>query len=184
MNTALQTYLVDAAETLLTDPEEKKKFISRVNEGKLTREENTSSHFCAMVLPYDPVLQKIFVIHHRKANLWAFPGGHYDKDELPFETAIRETEEELGIKDAKIEGPFGIQMIAIENKNHIRKMHYDIFYALQATPEEITPDTREFITSEWLSIPDAMERIEHIYYKQSLEKFVRYLPKISSAMKK
>lgn len=171
MKQTLQTYLLSAAQTLLTEDKEQIDYILRVTKGKLTREENSTSHCCAMILPYDPMTNDVFLVHHKKANSWLFPGGHIDLDELPIETAIRETEEELGIKNAKIEGPFGMKILSIMNPRTPCRKHYDIFYSLPVNSTSIIPDNREFFASEWVSIPEAMKRIEYDYYRHSLRQF-------------
>lgn len=39
---------------------------------------------------------KVLLIHHKKMGVWLPPGGHVDPNELPTQTAIRETKEETG----------------------------------------------------------------------------------------
>jgi 8-oxo-dGTP pyrophosphatase MutT (NUDIX family) len=41
---------------------------------------------------------KVLLHRHRKQSLWLPPGGHIDRDELPHIAAIREIEEETGLK--------------------------------------------------------------------------------------
>jgi 8-oxo-dGTP pyrophosphatase MutT (NUDIX family) len=49
------------------------------------------------------------LLHHRKLDKWLPPGGHIDPHELPDEAAIREVEEETGLRVALIDtgGPLG-----------------------------------------------------------------------------
>ena len=174
MKKTLQTYLITAAETLLNDGKKQRDYILRVTKGELTREENPTSHCCAMIVPYDPISHNIFIVHHKKAKSWVFPGGHIDKGETPPQTAIRETAEELGITNAKLEGPFGMQMLFIMNPKTPCREHYDIFYTAPISPEKITPDTREFFATKWVSIPEAMKQIELPYYKDALKLFCTF----------
>jgi 8-oxo-dGTP pyrophosphatase MutT (NUDIX family) len=41
---------------------------------------------------------KVLLHHHRKQNLWLPPGGHIERDELPHHAAVREIEEETGLR--------------------------------------------------------------------------------------
>lgn len=41
---------------------------------------------------------KILLVKHRKASMWLKPGGHLEEHELPHEAAVREFQEETGIK--------------------------------------------------------------------------------------
>jgi 8-oxo-dGTP pyrophosphatase MutT (NUDIX family) len=41
---------------------------------------------------------KVLLHCHRRQKLWLPPGGHIERDELPHEAAIREIEEETGLR--------------------------------------------------------------------------------------
>lgn len=43
-------------------------FQKRLNQGKLTRDENPETHFCVYFLPYNPQNKKVFLVHHKKSN--------------------------------------------------------------------------------------------------------------------
>jgi len=63
-----------------------KRFLDRLEQGILTRDENPVSHFCAYFGAYDPKAKEIFIGHHKKSGLWLVNGGHIDKDETLKET--------------------------------------------------------------------------------------------------
>ena len=69
-------------------------FEKRLLEGKLTRDENPTSHFCVYFSAFDPKSQKVFIGFHKKSRLWLFNGGHMDKGETPMEAIKREMGEE------------------------------------------------------------------------------------------
>ena len=41
---------------------------------------------------------KVLLHLHRRQHLWLPPGGHIERDELPHEAAVREIEEETGLR--------------------------------------------------------------------------------------
>ena len=41
---------------------------------------------------------KVLLHEHRKQRLWLPPGGHIERDELPHHAALREVEEETGLR--------------------------------------------------------------------------------------
>jgi 8-oxo-dGTP pyrophosphatase MutT (NUDIX family) len=43
------------------------------------------------------VTPRVLLVHHKKFNTWMQPGGHAERFEAPFQTAIREVFEETGI---------------------------------------------------------------------------------------
>jgi hypothetical protein len=63
-----------------------KRFLDRLEQGILTKDENPVSHFCAYFSAYDPKVKEIFIGHHNKLGLWLFNGGHIDEGETTNET--------------------------------------------------------------------------------------------------
>lgn len=85
---------------------------------------------------------KIFVLWHKKLNVWLPPGGHIEKNETPEEALIRECKEEineeiliiknknnkLGTSDvAVINNPYCILVEPINDKNGFHH-HVDFIY--------------------------------------------------------
>lgn len=54
-----------------------------------------AKHLVTFTVFVDPEKCKILLLNHRKALLMLPNGGHVDKDEMPFDSAIRELKEEL-----------------------------------------------------------------------------------------
>jgi len=90
--------------------------------------------FCASAFVVNPADKKILLCHHRGFNRWVQPGGHIEHNELPEETAMRETYEETGVR-IKLLGerfpreddfirPLGIQ----RNRGKDGSLHVDITY--------------------------------------------------------
>jgi 8-oxo-dGTP pyrophosphatase MutT (NUDIX family) len=61
-------------------------------------------HFTASVCVFNDE-GAMLLVHHRKLDLWLYPGGHIDADEAPDEAAKREVLEETGIEVALIAEP-------------------------------------------------------------------------------
>ena len=57
-------------------------------------------HFTASAVVIEQ--SHILLVHHRRIGAWLPPGGHIEEQELPHETAIRETKEETGIDIAML----------------------------------------------------------------------------------
>lgn len=88
------------------DKERVREVIGKVLEDKLSYQ---NSEVAAILFPLmiDDGLKLVMIMRSknlkRSAGHIAFPGGIREGDETPVETAIRETEEELGIQASKIE---------------------------------------------------------------------------------
>ena len=52
-------------------------------------------HFTASALIVNK--DKVLLVHHKKLDVWLYPGGHIENDENPDETLLREVKEETGL---------------------------------------------------------------------------------------
>lgn len=61
----------------------------------------------SVILIAEEAPQKTLLLHHKKYDLWAPPGGHIEPEENPMETAWREVLEETGIdiRELLLPGP-------------------------------------------------------------------------------
>lgn len=157
----IRNYLVQLVEKGLLDKSIKTKFLSRIQKGHLTRDENETSHLCVYFAAYDPGLKLIFIGHHIKSNLWLFNGGHIDKGESPAETLHREMKEEWNIvKKINDEIPSLFTITQIENpKKQTCKEHYDLWYFIPFNKNEFHPSeqclSKEFFEWGWKTINEA-----------------------------
>lgn len=172
----LQKYLLQNLTHSIIDDVEYDRIITRIKQGKLIRDENPLSHFGGMFIPFNTNEKKVFVVNHKKAGSWIFPGGHMDKNELPYETAAREIREELGVEvqPRDLLGPICVQVCDI-NTTQICKEHYDVFFAFPVTKLKMNIDMHEFLNSGWFTVDEAMKKIEQEYYHRSLQRFVTFM---------
>lgn len=155
----------------------KQKFLSRISQGKLTREENPQSHFGAYFLPFDPKSRKVFLIHHKKSGLWLSPGGHMEINEYIQKTLIREAKEELCLKIQleEIGLPFFLTITPISNHNYSCREHFDIWYLLKTDKFSINPNPREFHQSRWLTFSQAKTVVTDKNNLQAIEMAFRLM---------
>ncbi|MBI5222087.1 MAG: NUDIX domain-containing protein [Candidatus Magasanikbacteria bacterium] len=119
-----------------------KKFLRRIGEGKLTRDENPVAHFGVYFAGFDPGVGEVFVGRHRKSDLWLFNGGHIDGGETLGETLAREMSEEWGFVHpaAKTLEPSLLTITEITNDRQICRRHYDIWYFAPVDKTSFSPD--------------------------------------------
>jgi 8-oxo-dGTP diphosphatase len=60
-------------------------------------------HFTASAVVIEQ--SHILLVHHKRIGAWLPPGGHIEEDELPYQTAVRETKEETGLSVAILSAP-------------------------------------------------------------------------------
>lgn len=124
----------------------------------------------ALVMTED--FSKVLLTHHAKLNKWLQLGGHCDGNPLVFETALRETKEESGLKEIHIIDAsrfvnlpstatplfFDIDIHEIPVRKTVpAHLHYDLrFLVTTPTPEKIQI-TQESQDLRWFTLPEAAD---------------------------
>lgn len=99
----------------------------------------------------------VLLTHHAKLNKWLQPGGHADGDENVLAVALREAEEETGVKNFRLlqQGIFDIDIHPIPaRKDFGAHDHYDIRFLLEADKQEPLVITEESHDLAWIKITD------------------------------
>lgn len=130
----------------------------------LTRE-NRMCHFTASNWIVNREKTKVLMIHHNIYNSWAWTGGHADGDADLLHVALKEAEEETGLKNLKVlsDGIFGVQILTVDS--HIKRgkyipshLHLDCCFLLEADENEITKiKADENSGVKWIEIDKATE---------------------------
>lgn len=121
----------------------------------------------------DASREHVLLTHHAKLNKWLQPGGHADGDENVLNVALREAEEETGVKNFTLlqEGIFDIDIHPIpERKDFGAHDHYDIRFLLQANKEEALIITEESHDLAWIKIADLSRYNESLSLQRMAEK--------------
>lgn len=127
----------------------------------LTRE-NEFGHFAASAFVVNKDRTKMLVVYHNIYDAWIFPGGHADGEEDLLSVAIREVEEETGLKTKVLDDSiFAISASPIVG--HIKRgkyvpahTHLDVIYLLEADEEEnLTFREDESKGVKWINFEEA-----------------------------
>lgn len=152
-------------------------FISRAEEGKLTRDENPYSHFCVYFAGFDQKAKKVFIGHHKKSGLWLFNGGHIDEGETPEEAIEREMGEEWGVKiDLQSIGKPKLLTITPINEPAIKCIrHFDIWFFVPLSEASFQPNQdflkTEFHSNGWKSVEEAKKLITDLNTFKAISEF-------------
>ena len=151
----------------------------------LTRE-NKICHFTASNWIINKERTKVLMIYHNIYKSWAWTGGHADGDSNLLHVALKEAEEETGLKNLKLlsDGIFGIQILTVDS--HIKRgkfvsshLHLDCCFLLEADESEVLKIKEDENSGvEWIDIDKAEEvtkesKMKPIYRKLN-EKIRRY----------
>jgi 8-oxo-dGTP pyrophosphatase MutT (NUDIX family) len=92
----------------------------------------------------------LLITSKRNAGHWLFPKGHVEDGETLEETALREAEEEAGVR-ARILGPAGIMSFDYEGES------INVHYFLATTEDKGRPEKRRQLA--WCSFEEAMQQL-------------------------
>lgn len=131
-------------------------------EDVLTRE-NEFGHFTSSAFVVNKERTKMLVVYHNIYDAWIYPGGHADGEENLLSVAIREVEEETGLKSKVLDDSiFAISASPIAG--HIKRgkyvpahTHLDVVYLLEADDKEpLVFREDESKGVKWITFEDAI----------------------------
>lgn len=133
-------------------------------EDVVTRE-NKMCHFTASNWIVNKEKTKALMIYHNIYRSWGWTGGHADGDSNLLHVALKEAEEETGLKNFKLlnDGIFSIEILTVDS--HIKRgkfvpshLHLNVSFLLEADENEsltIKPDENNGV--EWIDIQKTIE---------------------------
>lgn len=117
-----------------------------------------------------------FVVILDAYGRWTLPKGHVEKDEQVEETAIREIEEETGLKDLKLLEKIGETEYEVhqpQTQPFLKKVHFFLFETNYQ--DLVLPATAEVKDAKWLKATDALNLINYENIKVIFETALRKL---------
>lgn len=127
-------------------------FIS-LNKNPFSRD-NISGHITGSAWILNRDLSLVLLTHHRKLKKWIQTGGHCEGEKDPFLTALREGEEETGLKLTPIKR--GIFHLDIHNIPHYKGVpahkHYDFTYIFSADSNINYSVSDESLDLKWFNL--------------------------------
>lgn len=122
-------------------------------------------HITGSAFVYDPLQQKVLLLHHKKLNKWFQPGGHSDGNPDILGTSTREILEETGIRqftsDSKI-FDIDIHKIPAKEGKHPEHYHYDVrFLFISDSDIELVQNIEETNDLKWVNLSEIFDYAEH-----------------------
>lgn len=160
------------------------KYINTFND-VLTRN-NEFAHFTASSWAINKQRTKVLMVYHNIYKSWTWSGGHADGEENLLNVAIRELQEETGVKNVKpiLEDIFSLEIACVDG--HVKRgkyvsshVHLNVTYLLEVDENEVLQiKLDENSGVKWVGLEDVKKEstetwiIEKIYNKlnEKLEK--------------
>ena len=130
----------------------------------------------AGIILFNDVDRRKFLLLNYPSKHWDFVKGKMEKGETPYETAIRETEEETGISDVEFIDGFEEEIeyyFYAENQEIHKKV---IFFLGKTETTEITL-SHEHLDFIWLEFDNALNKTTYENAKNLLKKSKVFLDK-------
>ncbi|HEY9044347.1 MAG TPA: NUDIX hydrolase [Ohtaekwangia sp.] len=131
------------------------KFLELLQHERAFHRDHLPGHITGSAWIVDAQKQSVLLTHHAKLNKWLQPGGHADGDENVFAVALREAQEETGLKNFKLLSPgiFDIDIHIIPaRKDFPEHWHYDVRFLFEADPAEALIITEESHDLQWVPL--------------------------------
>ena len=139
----------------------------------------TVAHFTTSIWTVNKERTKALMVYHNIYNSWSWIGGHADGEENLGEVAIRELQEETGVKNARLVSDEILSIETLTVDGHIKKgkyvpchLHFNVTYLAEADETEVlivNEDENQAV--KWFTFEDALEAstepwmVEYVYKK-------------------
>ena len=154
--------------------------LARMRRGEeLYTRDNPDAHFTASAWVVSPDRKQVLMAYHNLYGSWAWLGGHADGERDLLQVALREAEEESGLKNVRPVSPeiYSVEVLTVDG--HIKRgayvsshLHLNLTYLLEADEKDelfVKPDENSGV--RWFSPEGAVQASsepwirEHIYAK-------------------
>jgi 8-oxo-dGTP pyrophosphatase MutT (NUDIX family) len=150
--------IVGMMQSYRTDFKEEQKFITRFLE--LLRSESCfqrthlPGHITGSSWIVNQRRTKTLLVHHAKLGKWVQPGGHADGEENILNVALREAEEETGLKNLRpLMDIFDLDIHIIpERKDFPEHFHFDIRFLVIGNEQEPIIVSEESHDVKWINL--------------------------------
>ena len=104
----------------------------------------------------------VLVVHRPRYDDWSLPKGHLDADEGPQEAAVREVEEETGVR-ARIVAPAGTteHPVTLLEGSAMKRVHWFVMHPSDMTDPSGRTADEEVDVAAWWTVVRALTDLTH-----------------------
>lgn len=141
--------------------------------------ENQIAHFTASIWTVNKERTKTLMVYHNIYDSWSWIGGHADGEEDLCAVAMRELQEETGVKHAKLVSDEILSLETLTVDGHVKRgkyvpshLHFNVTFLAEADEEEeLVVNVDENQAVKWWTFEEALQvsnepwMIERVYKK-------------------
>ena len=139
-------------------------YLSLFPDDILTRA-NEIAHFSASAWVVNPARDRVLMLYHNIYKSWSWPGGHADGEENLLGVALREVQEETGIKRLRpvTEQLYSLEILTVcahikRGKYVLPHLHLNLTYLLEADDaQEVHSKPDENSAVRWFGLDEAVK---------------------------
>ena len=140
---------------------------------------NQIAHFTTSIWTVNKDYTKTLMVYHNIYDSWSWIGGHADGEEALSQVALRELQEETGVKNATLvsDDIFSLEILSVEG--HMKKgvyvpshLHMNVTYLAEADDKEmLLVNENENQAVKWWTFEEALKAssepwmVENVYKK-------------------
>ncbi|MFZ9986550.1 MAG: NUDIX hydrolase [Candidatus Nanopelagicales bacterium] len=136
---------------------------------RMPKVEETSAGGLVVDRRGDHLRAALIARHDRRGRLvWSLPKGHLEEGETPEDAAVREVEEETGIR-GRVLAPLGVIdfWFIAENRRIHKTVHH---YLMEASGGELSDEDAEVVEVAWFPLRDLRERLAYADERRLLDR--------------
>lgn len=148
--------------------------------------DNSMVHMTASAWVVNKARTKVLMVYHNIYDSWSWMGGHADGEEDLLSVALREVQEESGIRQVYpvTEDIYSLEVLTVDGHMKHGKyvsshLHLNVTYLLEASEEEslhMKPDENSGVA--WFGLEEAVEASSEPWFRE------RIYPKLNQRMSK
>lgn len=148
--------------------------------------ENALVHMTASAWVVNKARTKVLMVYHNIYDSWSWMGGHADGEENLLSVALREVQEESGIRQVHpvTEDIYSLEVLTVDG--HVKHgayvsshLHLNVTYLLEASEEEslhMKPDENSGVA--WFGLEEAVKASSEPWFRE------RIYPKLNERLPK
>ena len=139
--------------------------------GHIHKPDNMEQHLGVLTQVLSPDRESVYLINHKKAQMWLPPGGHVDKDVSLQEAVRNEIREELNIEAAFIDENSFFHTRTLTQGSNAGHIDVTYWFMLEGdTSMQYEVQEKEASGSKWFKIQELLDDLNFSHLHRSLKK--------------